>query len=300
MRTIRGKTALVTGAASGIGRAVALALAKEGARLYLLDVNVDGLKAVVADAEKFGVEAVGKKCDVSDGRQISGAVQFLLGKWGQLDILVNNAGLTYYGRTSEMSAENWDRLLAVNLLAPIQFTRELMPTLLRAPEAHVVNMASVLGLVGLARVTAYSTTKFALVGFSEAMRAEYVRRGVGFSAICPGLVNTNLFTSAPRAPMGNSARVPPKWFLTTPEAIARRTVRAIYKNQGVVVMQPYARLLYLVKRLTPGLLEFCHRVHFKRRKPQDFSKGWEGRLEPAALISSSPSPAASPAKDVAA
>lgn len=280
MQQIRGKTALVTGAASGIGRAVSLALAKEGARLYLLDLNFEGLKSVVAEAQTLGVEAVGKKCDVSDGRQISGAVQFLLGRWGQLDILVNNAGLTYFGRTSEMSAENWDRLLAVNLLAPIQFTRELLPTLLRAPEAHVVNMASVLGLVGLARVAAYSTTKFGLVGFSEAMRAEYVRRGVGFSAICPGLVDTNLFTSAPPAPNGSTAHVPPKWFLATPEAIARRTVRAIYKNQGVVVIQPYARLLYLVKRLAPGMLEFCHRAHFKRRQPQDPNKAWEGKLEP--------------------
>jgi len=288
MRQIRGKTALVTGAASGIGRALALALAKEGARLYLLDIDFDGLKSVVAEVETLGVEAVGKKCDLSDGRQISAAVQFLLGRWGELDILVNNAGLTYYGRTSEMSADNWDRLLAVNLLAPLQLTRELLPTLLRAPEAHVVNMASVLGLVGLARVAAYSTSKYALVGFTESMRAEYVRRGVGFSAICPGLVDTNLFAAAPRAPRDAENRVPPRLFLTTPESIARRTIRAIYKNQGVVVVQPYARALYLVKRLAPGLLEFCHRARFKRRRPQHPSANWESRIEPLPTVSSTP------------
>jgi short-subunit dehydrogenase len=129
-------------------------------------------------------------------------------------------------------------------------------------------MASVLGLVGLARVTAYSTTKFGLVGFTEAMRAEYVRRGIGFTAICPGLVDTKLFTSAPKAPKGKSARVPPKWFLTTPEKIAKRTIRAIRRNHGVVVIQRYARLLYFIKRMSPGLLDFCHRVHLRPRRPQ--------------------------------
>ncbi len=287
MRKIRGKTALVTGAASGIGRAVALALAKEGARLYLIDINQEGLKAVVADAEQYGVVAHGRVCDVSDPRQISAAVQHLMSMWGQLDILVNNAGLTYYGRSGDMSAENWDRILAVNLLAPIQLTRELLPLLFRAPEAQVVNMASVLGLVGLAHVTAYSTTKFGLVGFTEAMHAEYVRRGIGFTAICPGLVDTRLFTSAPRAPRGKSASVPPKWFLTTPEKIARRTIRAIYRNHGVVVIQPYARLLYLVKRLAPGFLDFCHRVHFWPRKPM--------ALPPLASCATAPPLPATPA-----
>lgn len=267
MKVIRGKAALVTGAASGIGRAIALQLAREGARICLVDVDEPGMEAVACQIRALGVEALPRRCDVSDPAQITAAVEFLLAEWGTLDILVNNAGLTYYGRTLQMSAEHWNRLLAVNLHAPIQFTRELMPALLKRGEAHVLNVASILGLVGLARVVAYSTTKFGLVGFSEALRHECGRMGLGVTALCPGLVDTNLFTSAPRGKDVKASKVPPRWVLTTPEKVARRAVKAIYRNQGVVVMQPGSRLLYYAKRFAPGLLDLAHRIRRRRQAP---------------------------------
>jgi short-subunit dehydrogenase len=267
MRKIRGKTALVTGAAGGIGRAISMRLADEGARLYLVDLNATALADVVAAAEKRGVEAFGRQCDVSDPRQITAAVQHVLGEWNGVDILVNNAGITYYGRTQKMPAEHWDRLLAINLHAPIQFTCELLPNLLRRGEAHVLNVASILGLVGLARVTAYSTSKFGLVGFSEALRAEVVAQGIGVTALCPGLVDTSLFASALPTPNGKPPRIPPKFLLTTPEIIANRAIRAIYKNKAVVVIQPYARMMYWGKRFFPGLLDLAHRFRRGERKP---------------------------------
>lgn len=264
MKVIRGKTALITGAASGIGRAIALELAREGARVYLLDIDGQRLEAVAAEARALGVETLTRVCDVSVPEQITASVQHLLDQWGTLDILVNNAGLTYYGRTLHMTAENWNQLLAVNLHAPIQFTRELMPAMLKRGEAHIVNVASICGLVGLARVAAYSTTKFGLVGFSESLRHECGRMGLGVTAMCPGLVNTNLFTSAPRGKDLNASRVPPSWILITPEKVAKRAIRAIRRNHGVVVMQPMSRILYFVKRFAPGLLDLAHRL--RRRK----------------------------------
>src|SRR5262245_14818645 len=125
MKLIRGKTAVVTGAASGIGRAIALELAREGARLYLLDIDEVGAEATADEARRLGVQAMARQCDVSDPTQITACVKFVLAQWSSVDILVNNAGLTYYGRTVNMTADNWNRLLAVNLHAPIQFTREL-------------------------------------------------------------------------------------------------------------------------------------------------------------------------------
>ncbi|HEX6960932.1 MAG TPA: SDR family oxidoreductase [Lacipirellula sp.] len=265
MREIRGKTALVTGAASGIGRAIALRLAAEGASLYLIDVNAVELARVVAEAKSRGVEALGRHCDVSQPAQNSAAIQHLLDQFGGVDILVNNAGITYYGQTRKMAAEHWARLLAVNLHAPIQFTLELLPTLCSRAEAHIVNVASICGLVGLERVAAYSTSKFGLVGFSESLRAEFVRQGVGVTAICPGLVDTNLFRAAARGDDISENKQPPRWLLAPPELIADRTVRAIYRNQGVVVIQPYAKLLHLVKRLTPGLLDLPYRLQGRKR-----------------------------------
>jgi short-subunit dehydrogenase len=266
MRQIRGKTALVTGAASGIGRAIALRLAEEGARLYLIDVDAQGMSKVVADARRRGVEATGRHCDLSQPSQITAAVHHLLDRLGGVDILVNNAGITYYGKTLEMTAEHWNRLLAINLLAPIQLTRELLPTLLSREESHVLNVASVCGLVGLARVSAYTTSKFGIVGFSESLRAEFNRQGVGVTALCPGLVDTNLFAAAPRGGDRQENKLPPRWLLARPETIANRAVQAIYRNQAVVVTQPYARLLHLTKRFAPRVLDLVNGMR-RRKKP---------------------------------
>jgi NAD(P)-dependent dehydrogenase (short-subunit alcohol dehydrogenase family) len=267
MKMIRGKTALVTGAASGIGRAIALALADEGARLFLLDIDEPGLAAVADEARGRGVDVIARRCDVSDPPQITACVKYILAEWGRIEILVNNAGLTYYGRTHLMTAEHWDRLLAVNLHAPIQFTRELLPAMLRSRDAHVLNVASICGLVGLARVAAYSTTKFGLVGFSESLRHECGRMGLGVTALCPGLVDTNLFSSAPLGKDLRATKQPPRWTLITPEKVARRAIRAIYRNQRIVVMQPMSWLLYLVKRFTPSLLDLAHRLRRHKQAP---------------------------------
>ncbi len=168
MRQIRGKTAMVTGAASGIGRAIALAIGRRrGARLYLLDVNPVALSSVIAEAKRRGVDVIGRHCDVSQPPQVTAAVAHLLDQWGGVDILVNNAGITYYMWPTKMSAAHWDQLLAINLHAPIQLVRELLPTLLSRDEAHILNVASICGLVGLGRVVAYSTGKFALVGLER-------------------------------------------------------------------------------------------------------------------------------------
>src|SRR5262249_13826453 len=137
MKFIRGRKALVTGAASGIGRAIALALAREGADLFLLDIEEAKLAATSREAERAGVSVIPRVCDLADGSEISAAVREVSEKWGALNILVNNAGITYYGPTLQMTQALWERLIAVNLLAPIQLTRELLPMLAAQDEAHI-------------------------------------------------------------------------------------------------------------------------------------------------------------------
>src|SRR5258708_7323795 len=123
MKIIRGKKALVTGAASGIGRAIALALAREGADLFLLEIDEAGLAATAPDAQSAGVAVVARCFDLAAPAAVTAAVDALLAAWGGLNILVNNAGVAYYGPTEAMSGAQWDRMLAVNLLAPIQLDR---------------------------------------------------------------------------------------------------------------------------------------------------------------------------------
>jgi 3-oxoacyl-[acyl-carrier protein] reductase len=265
MRTIRGKKALVTGAASGIGRAIALDLARRGADLYLLDIHEANLFAVAAEARSYGVTVVVGLCDVSCSDEVSAQVAEVIKKWNALDILVNNAGVAYYGPTERMTAQQWQRLLAINLLAPIQFTRELLPTLLERPEAHIVNVCSIAGLVASGRLVAYHVSKYGLVGFSEALRAEFDRRGLGVTALCPGLVRTNIFQAAVNGREEKPMRIPPAWMCASPEAVANRAVQAILKNRGLVVVTPMARFLWYFKRLSPSLLSWISGLG-KRKK----------------------------------
>ena len=268
MRTIREKTALVTGAGGGIGRALAMQLAQEGADLYLLDIDEGALAEVVSSTRKLGVNTIARRCDVSNPREISASVEHIVHRWGGVDILVNNAGITYYGQTAHMTAEDCDRLLAINLHAPIHFTRELLPTLLLRPEAHVLNIASFFGLIGARRLAAYTSSKFGLVGFSESLRAEYGRHGLGVTALCPGFVDTNLFASASLGDDLQQHKSPPRWMLTTPEKIALRAAKAIRRNQAVVVVQPYAKLAHWGKRLCPGFLDWANHLSGKRHRGQ--------------------------------
>ncbi len=264
MRTIRDKHALVTGAASGIGRAIALKLASEGAHLHLFDINPVGLTQVVTEAKQKGVHATGHLCDVSKPAEISAGVARLLDRCPDIDILVNNAGITYYGQTEHMSTEDCQRLLAVNLLAPIQFTRELLPTLLGQRESHVLNVASFFGLIGTRRLAAYTASKYGLVGFSESLRAEYARSSLGVTALCPGFVDTDLFATASLGYDRSSQKLPPRWMLTTPEKIADRALRAIYRNRALEITQWYARVAYAGKRFFPSLLDWAN--HLSRKK----------------------------------
>jgi NAD(P)-dependent dehydrogenase (short-subunit alcohol dehydrogenase family) len=264
MREIRGKQALVTGAASGIGRAIALRLAREGAHLYLVDIDEAGLASAVAECRAMGVTVVSRRTNVAEPSEVSAAVAHVLAHCGGVDILVNNAGITYYGHVERMSAEHWDRLMRINLLSHIQFTRELLPSLLARREAHVLNVCSVLGLVGMPKVTAYCASKFGMVGFSESLRNELGRQGLGVTALCPGFVRTNLFTNAPLADQVEEHKSPPRAVTTTPERVANAAVRAIYRNRRLVVMEPFARLMYATKRFAPWLLDFL--FHLGRRK----------------------------------
>ncbi len=265
MRDLRGKRALITGAASGIGRAISLRLAREGADVCLLDIDRTGMSAVAEQAAALHVRTLEIGCDVTQSDEIRGAVQHLLETWQAIDILVNNAGVAYYGPTLKMSESQWQWLLAINLHAPIQFTRELLPTLLQRDSAHVVNIASVAGLVAGGRFCAYHVSKFGLVGFTEALRAEFGRSGLGVSAICPGPVLTQLYRSAPCGHEHKSTPTPPRFICTTPERVAASTLRAIRRDKGLVLVSPLARVLYYTKRFAPGLVDRVHRIGRRRK-----------------------------------
>jgi 3-oxoacyl-[acyl-carrier protein] reductase len=265
MKIIRGKKALVTGAAFGIGRAIALALAREGADLYLVDIDEANLRTAAREAEQCGVKAAIFPCDLSQPAAITATVNAVLAQAGGIHILVNNAGIAYYGRTDAMTAEQWNRLLAVNLLAPIQLVGELLPTLAAQDEAHILNVCSFLGLAPARKMTAYQTSKFGLVGLTAALHAEYARSSFGVTALCPGFVNTTL-TGGYATVLPNQARHHvPEWLGTRPDRVAASAIRAIRRNKGMVVLTPFARLWWWVARLSPALAGWIAREGWRRK-----------------------------------
>lgn len=255
MRSLSGKTALVTGAGRGIGRAIATRLAEKGMRLALADIDPFGLGATRRDVEKLGCEVFQVVGDLTEPDGLSELVERVLDRWAGVDLLVNNAGVTYHGATANMPEEEWARLLGVNLYVPVQLTQRLLPSLLARPEAHILNVCSVLGLSGMPRVTAYCTTKFGLVGYSESLRAEYGRMGLGVTALCPGFVQTGLFGAARPEHEDKAPKAPPNWLCTTPEKVARRGVRAIERNERRVVIDPAGWPIHRFKLLAPTLFD---------------------------------------------
>lgn len=265
MKSIAGKSVLITGAAAGIGRALALELARQGANLFLVDLDQERLAEVADLARAKHHHVAAHVADLTRPDDLQGIVDRLLKRSNGVDILINNAGIGFYGSTHRMTDEQWDTLMAVNLLAPIELTRKLLPTMLRRSEAHVLNVCSIAGLVAAPKMAAYHASKFALVGFSESLRAEYGPRGLGVTSLCPGFVRTNILQAPMTAP-GQSVPRLPAWITTSPERVARRAIRAIHRSEGVVVVTPLAHFVWRFKRYAPGLLDWLHQFRVGRRR----------------------------------
>ena len=234
-----------------------MGLAQEGADVCLVDVNEIGLAEIAREIQSLGQQALPICCDISSSEEITSAVEDLLVAWEGLDILVNNAGVLHYGPTHLMTQDHWDRVMAINLLAPMHFIRLLLPTLLSQPEAHLVNVSSMYGYFATRKTAAYHASKFGLLGLTESLRAEYGRQGIGVTAVCPGFVSSQLFDAGTTSNESGELRRPPAWACTTPEYVARKTIRAIYRNRRLVLATPLAYGAYYLKRFAPWLLDWA-------------------------------------------
>ncbi len=266
MKKFQGQTAFITGAAAGIGQALARSLAREGCNLFLVDIDAGGLQRLRDELSARPVQIWTATCDLTESDAVQRMVSEALQKTGGIDLLINNAGVAYYGATDQMTQPQWDWLMSINLLAPIQITQLLLPSLLLREDPHIVNMCSISGLVAGGRFAAYHTSKYGLVGYTEALRAEYGRRGVGVTAICPGPVRTQLYDSAQSSKPGQKVPHPPAWLCATPEQVAEKTLKGIRRDSRQVLITPMAHLLFQLKRFAPGLIDFANR--FSRRGRQ--------------------------------
>jgi short-subunit dehydrogenase len=245
------RRALVTGAASGIGRATALELARRGARALLADVNAEGLARAKEEAHAFGADVQTHVLDVAD----AGAVDALAARVledGPIDLLVNNAGVAVVAPFACTAPADWEWILGVNLHGTLRLTRALLPAMTARHDGHVVVVASMAGLVGAPGMVAYSTTKFALVGFAEALRLELADAGVGVTVVCPGYVRTNLHGATRYQNTGFRRFLddPPAWYGMTTEKVAHDIADAVEARRGTLVLGP-EKVGWYLKRLAP-------------------------------------------------
>jgi meso-butanediol dehydrogenase/(S,S)-butanediol dehydrogenase/diacetyl reductase len=188
---LQDKAALVTGAASGIGRACAERLAREGARVLCVDVDAGGCAATAAAIRGAGGESASGRCDVSDPEACADAVAAAVQAFGRLDVLCNVAGVALYAHATDVSDADWNRVLGVNLTGVFSMCRAALPRLLET-RGSVVNMASSAGLAGVAYASAYCASKGGVVMLTRSLAVEYAHSGVRFNCVCPGGVDTPL------------------------------------------------------------------------------------------------------------
>jgi short-subunit dehydrogenase len=262
MTAIRGAAAAVTGAASGIGRALALELAARGCELALADRDEAGLQSIAAEIAKAHARKVTvHRIDVSEPGQIADFAQAAVSAHPGLNIVVNNAGVALLGQFTEIDQAQMDWLMNINFWGVVHSTRAFLPHLARRPEAHIVNLSSIFGIVAPPGQTAYAAAKFAVRGFSESLRHELqmAKSPVRLSVVHPGGVATNIVRNS-RTGIGvtdNARRAQTierfdAVAKTTPAAAALRIIKGIEKNQPRILIGNDARFMDLLQRFRPG------------------------------------------------
>jgi short-subunit dehydrogenase len=245
VQTLRGKRALVTGGASGIGKAMAERFAAAGAEIILVDLNEAALRETAAGFERNGTRVRTYTLDVTDTSRITGLKEQIQRDVGRIDVLVNNAGLVFGGGFLDVPLEKHLTTYRVNTLGLVAMTHAFLPDLIAGTDGHVVNVASASGYIGLPFGATYASSKWAVLGFTESLALELDLQGHGHvhvTAICPSYVATGLFDGA-KAPFGTK--------LLTADRVADMTVKAVLGNKPSVRTPWLVQVTPILKALTP-------------------------------------------------
>ncbi|HEX4961579.1 MAG TPA: SDR family oxidoreductase [Thermoanaerobaculia bacterium] len=262
--------AVVTGGASGIGKALCEELGRRGSRVVVTDLQEEGARAVAEGIVKAGGRATAAALDVRDPAAFEKVLDDALAAHGRLDYLFNNAGLAAVGEAQSLPLEHWKRVLDVNLWGVIHGATAAYARMVRQGSGHIVNVASLAGLGGVALGAPYSASKFGVVGLSLTLRAEGADLGVKVSAVCPAYIKSAIFdnsTYVDATQEGMRALIPFK-FLDVDVAV-RKLLKGVERNRPIIVFPFYARLLWWLSRLRPQIVVNVNRKTaqaFRRRK----------------------------------
>lgn len=252
-----GKRCLVTGAASGIGRATALRLAADGAQLYLTDRDRDGLELTVADARALGAEVPAHRTlDIANYDEVAAFAADIHRDHPSMDVVLNVAGVSAWGTVDRLTHDQWSKMIAINLMGPIHVIETFVPPMVAARNGgHLVNVSSAAGLVALPWHAAYSASKYGLRGLSEVLRFDLARHRIGVSVVVPGAVNTPLVQTVEIAGVNREDPKVARWVnrfsghAVSPEKAAEKILAGVAKNRYLIYTSPDIRALYAFKRL---------------------------------------------------
>ncbi|RXJ73974.1 oxidoreductase [Veronia nyctiphanis] len=267
MNNLSGKHVLVTGAGSGIGRQTAIVFAKEGANLWLVDIDDVGNHKTANLIEAEGGTAHVFTCDVSDADAMAALSEHIHQHIPHLDVLVNNAGIGAAGRFVDTSLQSWKKVLDINLMGVVHGCHFFLPNMVKAAKSdakaagHVINISSLAGFFAPPDLPIYSTSKFAVFGLSESLRADVAKYGIGVSTICPGIIDTPIVRKtllegemAEQEGMHDKLASFYKKRNFTPHQVATKIVKAVKRNRGVCPVSPESWFMYYVKRFFPGIV----------------------------------------------
>lgn len=261
---LSGKTVLVTGAGSGIGRETSLLCARRGADLAICDLSEVGLAETVRRLPSER-RVVSRRVDVADRGQMGAFAEDVHGELGAVDLLVNNAGVGLAAGFMDTTLDDWDWIVGINLKGVVHGCHFFLPRMVERGSGHVVNLSSAAGYYATPTLVAYSATKFAVRGMSQAMREELAPHGIGVTAVCPGIVNTPITRSTPgRGSLADPERreQAARFYERRnygPEKVAVNILKSVARNRAVAPITPESWLMWGLTRLAPGLAAWTAR-----------------------------------------
>lgn len=266
-----GAVAIVTGGASGIGRALAEELAKRGCEVVLIDLQIDLAEQVASAIRTAGGKASAVEIDVTDFPAMEQVVQETLRRTGRLDYMFNNAGIVIGGYVSQYGIDDWNQIIDVNLRGVINGIQAAYKRMLAQGFGHIINTASMAGLMPGPGNVAYTTTKHAVVGLSKSLRAEASQMGIRVSVLCPGAVQTPILEGGGKygkmlidIPPEQMRRLLKKLKPMLPNIFAQKVLNAVAKNRAIIVVPSWWKLMWWMHRLSPSFGMFFAQKHFQK------------------------------------
>jgi len=258
---LSGRIAVVTGGGSGIGRSTAILLARQGAKVHVADIDGQAAEAVVREIDAAGGRALGHVLDVSDPNAVEAFASGIFDSDKAVDILHNNAGIGHSGNIEQTTVEDWQRVIGINLLGVAYGVQAFVPRMLKQGRpASVINTASMVGLFPAPKLAPYSASKYGVVGMTESLNAELSGRGIHFSAICPGIIDTRIVrTGIMRGKTAENHDKVVKFYEkrgASPDEVAEAVLAAIAKHR-LIVPVPRRQVTpgYLLHRISPRLMQ---------------------------------------------